>query len=83
MSAFDIPREYIYSFCNVVESGNKNMWKSGLIDSILVKVIKMIEDSNRDQLPGTTESNIIVPYAKVREFKTKRFGTRFIKVNQI
>jgi hypothetical protein len=83
LCAFQLPREYIYSFTTIIESGERAAWKSNLYDLITVKLNKFIPSLDRDTWPSTTECNLIVPYERVRQEKSKKLGTRFIKVSHI
>jgi len=78
-----VPREYIFSFVTIIESGDKSVWNSNLLDSIIVRLDSIFGDMDRDQWPTTSESNNIVPYDKVRKTKSKKLGTKFIKVPRI
>lgn len=74
-----VPREYLYLFPGICEEVNRNYWKHSLFNAILNKA-KMLLALNRDSFPSTTEDWSIVPYDKVREVKSKKLGTRFIKI---
>ncbi len=70
---------YIFSFPTILEGVGK--WSS-LIDNIVVKLNEMLPGLNRDTWPTTSEYVSTVSYSQVRKLKTKRLGTKFIKVPQ-
>lgn len=82
LCADKVPREYIYGFATMIESGDQNVWSLNLFDGIVAKLASFLPKLNKEELPSTSESIEIVPYASVRKRKTKRFGTRFIRVTQ-
>jgi hypothetical protein len=75
-------REYIFSFAALVEKGSPSVWKSNLLDHMVVRLDAMRSRLDRDSWPAPVESNEIVPYDSVRKRKLKRFGTRFIKIER-
>jgi len=77
-----LDREYIFSFAALVEKGGQAVWKSNLLDHMVVRLEAMRSRLDRDSWPAPVESNEIVPYDSVRKRKLKRFGTRFIKVER-
>jgi hypothetical protein len=77
-----LDREYIFSFAALVEKGGPSVWKSNLIDHMVVRLDAMRSRLDRDSWPAPVESSDIVPYDSVRKRKLKRFGTRFIKVER-
>jgi hypothetical protein len=77
-----LDREYIFSFAALVEKGGQAVWKSNLLDHMVVRLDAMRSRLDRDSWPAPVESNEIVPYDSVRKRKLKRFGTRFIKVER-
>jgi hypothetical protein len=77
-----VPREYIFGFGTLIQSGDESVWKSNIFDHLVVKLKKAYADMDRDSWPPTTESNEIVPYDSVRKKKNKRLGSRFIKIQR-
>lgn len=77
-----VEREYIFSFAALVEKGGPSVWKSNLLDHMVVRLDAMRSRLDRDSWPAPVESNEIVPYDSVRKRKLKRFGTRFIKIER-
>jgi len=75
-----LPRECIFGFPTIITNSDKLVWKQNFYDVIIRKLTGFLTDLDRDKWPSTSESNEIVPYANVRKIKTKRLGTRFIKV---
>lgn len=71
-----LPYRYIFSFPTIIESGNWNE----LVESIVNKLESFVPQLNRDSWPSTAEQSIVVPYGLVKKRKTKRIGTRFIKI---
>lgn len=77
-----VDREYIFSFAALVEKGGSSVWRSNLLDHMVVRLESMRSRADRDSRPAPVESNEIVPYDAVRKRKLKRFGTRFIKIER-
>ena len=69
-----LPRRYLFSFPIRVLEGNE----SGIVDCILSRV-KEIVGIDRNTLPSTSESTIIIPYTNVRRLRNKHLGTKLIK----
>ncbi len=70
---------YIFSFITILQG---QQWHS-LLDNIIVKIKEVLPTINKDEWPTTSEYNSVVPYNVVRTKKSKRIGTRFIKVPKI
>jgi hypothetical protein len=70
---------YIFSFITILQN---QQWSS-LLDNIVIKINEMLPVLNRDEWPTTSEYSAIVPYSIVRNRKSKRIGSRFIKVPKI
>ena len=64
----------------IIRNSDKSVWKQNFYDVIIKKLMDFLPDLDRDAWPSTSESNEIVSYTNVREIKTKRMGTRFIKI---
>lgn len=77
-----VPKEYIFGFSTIIESGDRSTWNSNLIDHLIIKLNKMYEKLDRDSWPSSAESYEIVPYDSVRKIKNKKFGSRFIKIER-
>lgn len=75
-----LPREYIFAFPTIINYGEALSWRVNLFDGIMCKVAQMLEDIDKDSLPSTSESTVIVPYETVKKHKISRLGTRFIRV---
>lgn len=82
LCAKEIPKEYIFGFSTILESGNEQSWKVNLFEHLLIKIKKIYETMDRDSWPSPVEFNEIVPYDSVRKFKNKRLGSRFIKIEK-
>lgn len=80
LCGYNIPREYLFSFSNIILHGDKNVWHLNLFYNIISKLEKIFFDFNREAWPSTMEQNEVVLYSKVKQQKSKKFGTRFIKV---
>lgn len=76
----DIPKEYIFGFSTLIQSGDKAIWRSNLLDHLVIKLKKIYEKMDRDSWPSSAESNEIVPYDSVRRRKNKKLGSRFIRI---
>jgi hypothetical protein len=77
-----VPREYIFGFGAIIESGDKASWSSNLFDHLIVKLNRMYEKMDRDSWPSSAESEEIVPYDSVRRIKNKKLGSRFVKIQR-
>ena len=77
-----LPREYIYSFPNVIAEGDEPTWKANLYDLILAKLFKLLPGLDRDQWPSPVESLETVLYSNVKDKELKKLGIQFIKVNR-
>lgn len=77
-----VPKEYIFGFGAIVESGDKSAWNSNIFEHLFVKLEKVYEGMDKESWPPSVESNEIVPYDSVRRIKNKRLGSRFIKIQR-
>lgn len=77
-----VPKEYIFGFGTLIQSGDESVWRSNLIDHLVVKLKKTYAEMDRDSWPATVDSDEIVPYDSVRKKKNKKFGSRFIKIQR-
>jgi hypothetical protein len=77
-----VPREYIFGFGAIIESGDKASWSSNLFDHLIVKLNRMYEKMDRDSWPSSAEYEEIVPYDSVRRIKNKKLGSRFVKIQR-
>lgn len=80
--AFDLPKDYIWTFPSISNEMNKYHWNPSLFDIIILKVMTLLNDIDRDQLPSPTELFEVVPYSRVREIKSKKLATQFIKIQK-
>jgi hypothetical protein len=77
-----VPKEYIFGFGAIIESGDRASWNSNLLDHLIVKLNKIYGKMDRDSWPSSAEFEEIVPYDSVRRIKNKKLGSRFIKVQR-
>jgi hypothetical protein len=77
-----LPREYVYSFPNVIPEGNESVWKTNIYDVILARLFKFLPTLNRDNWPSPVESLESVLYENVKKNRMKKIGVKFIKVNR-
>lgn len=75
-----LPKEYIFGFTTIIENDDKNGWNANLFDNVIARLTKFLPKLDRDSWPSTSESYEIVPYERVRKFKNKKLGTKFIKI---
>lgn len=75
-----VPKEYIFGFTTIIENDDKTAWRTNLFDNVIARLNKFLPELDRDKWPSTSESYEIVPYDRVRKFKTKKLGTKFIKI---
>ena len=66
-----LPREYIFNFATIIRTGNEYLWDANLFDNISARCRQLVSDTNRENLPATSESNKIVPYSDVKTIKTQ------------
>lgn len=74
----NIPRNYIFSFTAMIESGN---WHE-LVDTIIARLASFIPSLNRSLWPTTSEISEVVPYTRVRDKKAKLLGTHLIMLKK-
>lgn len=77
-----VAREYIFSFAALIEKGGPALWRTNVLDHMVVKLKSMHEREDRDSWPAPVETNDIVPYDSVRKRKLKRMGSRFIRIER-
>lgn len=77
-----VPKDYIFGFSTIIESGDRSSWNSNILDQAIVRLGKMRESFDRERLPSSAESNEIVPYDSVRKIKNKKMGARFVKIER-
>ena len=82
LCAKDISREYIFTFGTIITIEDVNHWRNNLFNILNGKLNKIFPKLSRDNLPPATESNNIIPYSVVRANKSKKFGSRFIKIKK-
>lgn len=82
LCAINLPKDYIFGFSTIIESGDLAVWSLNIYNSIVARLNDFAGRIDYDNLPSTSESNEIVSYDQVRKSKTRRLGTRFIKVNR-
>jgi hypothetical protein len=72
--------KYLMSYPTMLESGK---WTNGLVDLIMLKLDDMLPKVNRDKWPNTAEYTAVQSYGSVRNKKTKRIGSHFIKIPKV
>lgn len=83
LCALQLPKEYIFSFSTIIESGDEYTWKVNIVDTVISKLWEFIPKLDRDTWPSTAEYHEIVPYAIVQRRKAKKLGIRFIKTKSL
>jgi len=78
-----LPKEYIFSFSTIIASGDIMSWKFNIFKNIIAKLNKFMPTLNRDSWPTTSEEYKVVPYETIRKHKSKKLGTRFIRVERL
>ena len=76
------PHEYIFGFANTIDTNDKSQWDINIVNILISKLNKFIPKIDRDSLPSTAESNEVVLYENVRKYKTKKLGSKFIKIER-
>lgn len=77
-----VPKEYIYSFTTIIESGNIEDWTMNFYDTIVAKLDNLLSSLDRDDFPPTSEVNEPILYSEIRKKKLKKLGTRFVKIKR-
>ena len=77
-----LPREYVYSFPNVVTEGDEDVWRTNIYDIVLGKLFKFLPELDRENWPSPVENIETVLYENVKKDKMKKIGIQFIKVNR-
>lgn len=80
--AKNIPNDYIYGFSNTLTAEDVSQWDTNIINIIISKLNKFIPKINKELLPSTVESENTVLYENVRKYKTKKLGSKFIKIER-
>jgi hypothetical protein len=75
-----IPRQYIFAFSTILDSGDPNSWNASIFDNIIVRLKAFLPTVDRNNLPSTAESTVDVPYSCVKERKVRRIGAKFVKI---
>lgn len=73
-------RQYMFTFPTIIEGSGRAAWKYNFYDGIAAKLEAIAAASDRDAWPPTSERDAVVRYAAVRDVKSRRLGTRFIRV---
>ena len=80
LCADSLPKQHIYTFATIIDSNDKTIEDRSLFDVVLARLESFLPNLNRDSWPSTSESFEVIPYKTIRSKKTKRIGTRFIKI---
>lgn len=72
----DIPKQYLYSFTNLIEG---KQWVD-LFEQIAGKLDAFVPTLDREKWPGTGETSVVAPYSLVTMKRHRKIGSRFIKV---
>jgi hypothetical protein len=75
-----IPRQYIFAFSTILDSGDSNSWNASIFDNVIVRLKAFLPTVDRNNLPSTAESTVDVPYSCVKERKVRRIGAKFVKI---
>lgn len=75
-----LPKQYIFSFHTIIESGRPDTWDFNIINNVMVRLHAFMPDLDRDEWPSTGESTEVVDYKSVRRKKAQRIGTKLLKV---
>jgi hypothetical protein len=76
-----LPKQYIFSFPTIIESGTIETWNDNIFQGIVAKLNEFLPTLDSDKLPSTGESFEQVSYENIRKIKMKRLGTRLLKVS--
>lgn len=79
LSVLNKAYRYIFSHPTILEGGR---WES-LVDGVVGHLLEALPRVNRDTWPPTSEYVAAVSYESVRRRKTKRIGSRFIRVPRV
>jgi len=78
----ELPKQYIFTFATILNVESEEVWNLNIFDNIVSRLNAFLPKINRDTLPTASELTEEISYKNVRVRKTKRLGTRFIKVQQ-
>jgi hypothetical protein len=83
LCAFNIPKEYIFTFSTIISDGNAYSWNQDIFQSILKRLDVFLSNLNRDEWPSTGEVTEVVPYKNhVRNNERIKLGTKFLKITR-
>lgn len=74
-----IPKDYIFTFANIVLSKRYD----DLFEGLIKKLNNFLPNLDRENLPSTGENIETVLYDNVRKNRVKKIGTKFIKIDKI
>ena len=80
LCANSLPKQHIYTFATIIDSDGKELLDRSIFDVVLARLEHWLPSLNRDSWPSTAELIEVVPYKAIKAKKTKRIGTRFIKI---
>lgn len=80
LCAINLPRKYIFTFSNIIESGDIKSWEGSLIDIITNKLNEFLPELDRDNWPAPHGGTDIVSYDLVRKKKLNKMGTKLFKI---
>ena len=77
-----LPRRYVFSFPTIVQENSVDIWKNNFFDVILSTMGSFLAELDREKWPSPVEREEIVLYDNVRQMRTNKMGTKFLKVNR-
>lgn len=80
LCGFELPKYNLWSFPSICEENNRSHWNSSLFDVIILKLTSLLNNLEKEVLPSPTEQYDVVAYSRVREIKSKKLATHFIKI---
>jgi hypothetical protein len=75
-----LPKQYIFSFPTIIEGGSQETWDFNILNNVITRLNNFLPQLDRDEWPSTGESTEVVSYDSIRQKKSKRLGTRLLKV---
>lgn len=78
--ALNLTRKYIFSFTNIIENGNHELWETNLLETLVNTIGDFLPIINKDTLPSVKECNEIISYDFVRKKNLKKMGVKFFKL---
>lgn len=77
--AAELPRQYIFSFSTQLMVGGPEEWEVSMLGNVSARLKSFVPQIDPELLPSTSHSYQSISYDCVRDRKSKRLGSAFIK----